>query len=141
MAFWNAPDSGIRPGSRRPVTRRRPTRRPSPEALEGRCLLATTYTITDIAVISTRDQPWAAINNAVPAQVVDGNTLSGQAFIWDSVHGFQDLGTVNKEANSASIGVNDSGKVVGKSWTTTVKAKPKGYGFTTKTVEDGFLWT
>ena len=51
---------------------------------------------------------------------------------------------MNKEANSASIGINDSGQVVGTSWTTTVKDPKKsgGYGSPiTTTVENGFLWT
>ena len=152
MALWNTPDSGIRPRAvrprgRRPVARRRPIRRPSSEALEGRCLLSTTYSITDInalaSVSSTHN--WVAINNASPAQVVAGEGADGQAFIWDSVHGLKDLGTLKNEANSASYGINDSGTVVGTSWTTTViyhKGK-HGYGggYTWKTVQNGFLWT
>jgi uncharacterized membrane protein len=153
MAFWNTPDFGIRPRavrhrSRRFVAHRRPIRRPSPEALEARCLLTTTYSITDIGAFSLAPPQgfpdyWVGINNASPAQVVAGEGPDGKAFIWDSVHGSKDLGTVNKEANSAGIGINDSGTVVGTSWTSTVTYPKKhgGYGSYTKTVENGFLWT
>ena len=153
MALWNTPDSGIGPRavgprSRRPITRRRPIRRPSAEPLEDRCLLATTYSITDIGAFVDIDKPqgdpdyWVAINNASPAQVVVGQGPDGQAFIWDSVHGSKDLGTVNNEANSESIGINDSGQVVGTSWTTTVKYPKNPFEQPIfKTVENGFLWS
>ena len=148
MALWNTHEFGIRPRAvrpcgRRPVARRRPIRRPSPEALEGRCLLSTNYSITDIDVLPSLPLPhyWVAINNASPAQVVAGEGPDGQAFVWDSVHGLQDLGTLKNEANSASYGINDSGTVVGRSWTTTTVYKKHDYGYSTKTVENGFLWT
>ena len=155
MALWNTPDSGIRPRavrhrSRRPITRRRPILRPSPEGLEARSLLSTTYSITDIAALksttagltNTGDR-WLAINNASPAQVVAGEGPDGQAFVWDSVKGLRDLGTVKNEANSASNGINDSGQVVGTSWTTTTTIKKTKWGHITETntVENGFLWT
>ena len=153
MALWNTTDSGIRPRavrdrSRWLVTRRRPICRPYPEALEDRCLLATTYSITDIVAQLAYATPqgfpdyWVGINNASPAQVVAGEGPDGKAFVWDSVHGSKDLGTVNKEANSVGIGINDSGKVVGTSWTTTVTYPKKGFPIPiTKTVENGFGWT
>ncbi len=54
----------------------------------------------------------------------------------------KNLGTVKHEANSAGIGINDSGTVVGTSWTTTVTYKKHNpYGSYTKTVENGFLRT
>src|SRR5262249_31451331 len=104
MALWNTPDLGIRPRGPPPVARRRPIRRPSPEALEARRLLATTYSITDIGAVPSVNLTynWAVINNASPAQVVDGEGADGQAFIWDSAHGLKDLGTVKNEVNSAS---------------------------------------
>ena len=152
MAFWNTPDSDIRPRAlphrlRRPVARRRPMRRPSPEALEGRCLLSTTYSITDIAPVFSTEipqvnpNPWVGINNASPAQVVAGEGPDGPAFIWDSVHGSKDLGTVKSEANSAGNGINDSGQVVGISWTTTVIQKKHNPWGVSQTTENGFLWT
>jgi hypothetical protein len=115
--------------------------------LEGRCLLATIYSITDIgasALAPPRGFPYSgvAINNASPGQVVAGEGPDGKAFIWDSVHGSRDLGTVNKEANSVGNGINDSGQVVGTSWTTTVIYKKHNpYRSYTKTVENGFLRT
>src|SRR5262249_52640151 len=137
----------IRHRGRRPVARKRPIRRSSPEALEGRCLLSTTYTITDIAAVFSTEipqvnpNPWVAINNASPAQVVAGEGPDGQAYTWDSVHGLKDIGTVKSEANSAGNGINDSGTVVGTSWTTKVTHRRSGYGGFPKTVENGFLWT
>jgi uncharacterized membrane protein len=148
MAFWNTLGSGMGPRSRPPITRRRPIRRPSPEPLEERCLLATTYSITDIGATVDIDKSdggpdyWVAINNASPAQVVVGQGPDGKAFIWDSVHGSKDLGTVNNEVNSESIGINDSGQVVGISWTTTVKYPKNPFEQPIfKTVENGFLWS
>ena len=155
MVFWNTTDSGIRPRavrhhSRRPITRRRPILRPFPEGLEARSLLSITYSITDIAALTsptvgltaTGDR-WVAINNASPAQVVAGEGPDGQAFVWDSVNGLQDLGTVKNEANSASNGINNSGQVVGTSWTTTTTIKKTKWGPVTETntVENGFIWT
>ena len=155
MVLWNTTDFGIRAcafrhRTRRPITRRRPIRRPAPEGLEARSLLSTTYSITDIAVLTSRTagltatgDRWVAINNASPAQVVAGEGPDGQAFIWDSVKGLRDLGTLKKEANSASNGINDSGQVVGTSWTTTTTIKKTKWGPVTETntVENGFLWT
>ena len=131
MVLWNTPDFGIGPRAfrhrtRRPITRRRPIRRPSPEFLEdAACSRPPIASPTSPRTVKSTDRRldntdrWLAINNASPAQVVAGEGPDGQAFIWDSVHGLKDLGTVKNEANSASNGINNSGQVVGTSWTTT----------------------
>jgi probable HAF family extracellular repeat protein len=95
------------------------------EALEDRCLLSG-YSITVIGPVSHT----AGINNASVVQVV-GTNSNGHAFVWDTVHGMQDLGTFHKEVNSEAYGVNDSGQVVGVSFTDSLTSQQR----------DAFLWT
>jgi probable HAF family extracellular repeat protein len=123
------------------------------EALEQRCL-PSSYSITDIGVIAgvTSDGgsltlsmgPVSGINNA-PAVQVSGSEapqtalLSPEAFVWDSIHGVQLIGTLNNKGNSTAVGINDAGQVVGRSWTTTYYP-PQLHRFP-KVDENGFVWS
>ena len=58
--------------------------------------------------------------------------------------GCGDLGTLGTNNASAAKGVNDSGQVVGQSWTVTCAAQennPYGYGYWNVSSQNGFLWT
>jgi probable HAF family extracellular repeat protein len=103
------------------------------EALEGRCL-PSGYSVTVIGPIQVNSGN--DINNAAVVQVV-GTNSNGHAFLWDSVRGMQDLGTIHNEANSSGYAVNDSGQVVGVAFTATYD--PKSHS--TKVDSYGFLWT
>jgi probable HAF family extracellular repeat protein len=46
-----------------------------------------------------------------------GGSGSGHAFLWDAVNGMQDLGTLPRDSFSRALGINDSGQVVGDSYT------------------------
>jgi probable HAF family extracellular repeat protein len=123
--------------SRRPHTLRL-------EPLEDRCV-PSSYSITVIGAVSVR-----GINNASPVQVVGGN---GHAFLWDSVHGMQDLGTLDlggKTSNNTTSGsssyatsVNDAGQVVGESSTTTTSThyNKKCQCYPSTSTRAAFEWT
>jgi hypothetical protein len=51
--------------------------------------------------------PLSGINNASPVQVA-GSAANGHAYLWDSIHGMQDIGPVGKETNSAAVGINNA---------------------------------
>jgi probable HAF family extracellular repeat protein len=117
---------------------RQPNRRPPPrrlclESLEDRNLLSS-YTITVIGPGNPNEPN--AINNAAVAQVV-GMNANNHAYLWDSVHGMQDLGTVLHDTYSLASGINDAGQVVGRSSTLTYNRK----GSPALTSEHAFLWT
>jgi probable HAF family extracellular repeat protein len=111
------------------------------EPLEDRCLLSS-YNITDIGPIAALTSytapadPLSGINNASPVQVAGAN---GQAYLWDSIHGMQNLGTVRKETNSAAVSINNAGQVVGRSWSSVISEKHGVVSYAT--TEDGFSWT
>jgi probable HAF family extracellular repeat protein len=131
--------------ARRSLLRRRPAfRRPRLEALEDRCLL-TSYSITDIgAIVPIYGGPAYAgsgINNASIVQVVGQSAAGPGAYVWDSVHGMQQIGTVHNEARSLAFSINNAGQVVGNSWTTTEKYDRKIGFYNYKTTENGFLWS
>jgi probable HAF family extracellular repeat protein len=116
---------------------RQPHGRPPPrrlylESLEDRNLLSS-YTITVIGPGNPNEPN--AINNASVAQVV-GMNASNHAYLWDSVHGMQDLGTVLHDTYSLASGINDAGQVVGRSFTLTYNKK----GSPSLTSEHAFLW-
>jgi probable HAF family extracellular repeat protein len=115
---------------------------PRLETLEDRCLLSS-YTITAIGPIAT--DPTSAghvtLNNVAVVQVA-GQKTNDHAYLWDSVHGMQDLGTVGKDAESAATGINDSGQVVGLSYTETPITDKSGYFYYyADTSLHAFLWT
>jgi probable HAF family extracellular repeat protein len=114
--------------------RRPPGRRLCLEPLEDRNLLSS-YNLTVIGP-GEPNVP-NAINNASVVQVVGQNAnLHQHAYLWDSVHGQQDLGTVGSDLSSEAYGINDSGQVVGWSFTFT-----SNYEFgSTLTSEHAFLW-
>jgi probable HAF family extracellular repeat protein len=105
------------------------------EPLEDRCLLSS-YSITDIGPITALTSylapanPLSGINNASTVQVA-GEGANGLAYVWDSIHGMQDIGTVGKETNSKADSINNAGQVVGVSWSY----------IRNRTIEDGFSWT
>jgi probable HAF family extracellular repeat protein len=105
------------------------------EPLEDRCLLSS-YSITDIGPITALTSyvapanPLSGINNASTVQVA-GEGANGVAYVWDSIHGMQDIGTVGKETNSKAVSINNAGQVVGVSWSYVRN----------RTIEDGFSWT
>jgi probable HAF family extracellular repeat protein len=81
------------------------------------------YTLTDLGAIPTDDVTTGPVghgtlNNASIVQVA-GQNANHHAYVWDGVHGAQDLGTVGNDAVSAATGINDSGQVVGLSYTVT----------------------
>jgi probable HAF family extracellular repeat protein len=128
--------------SRRSIATRRPAL--YLESLEDRSL-PSSYSITVIAAEPTDyqtylEQPINSLNNAQLVQVSGGDT--DHAYLWDSVHGIQDLGTSGTDNRSLAWGVNDSGRVVGKSWTQTwvPPHKNKG-GYWQNTSLNAFLWT
>jgi probable HAF family extracellular repeat protein len=128
MAAWSAKIRGR-------LIHRRPL---AVETLEDRCL-PSRYTITDIGPIQPNSS--TGMNNAAVVQVV-GTTTTGQAFLWDSVHGMQDLGTVGTDQLGAAFAVNDTGQVAGWSYTETFeinKQHPDGYYVITS--QHAFLWT
>jgi probable HAF family extracellular repeat protein len=90
------------------------------EYLEERCLL--TYAMTDLGTLPGGTFSEAkSVNAANPVQVVgSADTSNGttHAFLWDRVHGIQDLGTLGGP-NSGALGINDAGQVVGYSETST----------------------
>jgi probable HAF family extracellular repeat protein len=112
------------------------------EALEDRWLLSS-YTVTDLGTLPT-DQTSAGrvtLNNASGVQVV-GQNPSDHTYLWDAVHGAQDLGTVGRDAESAPLSINDSGQVVGLSYTETLKVdKHNGYSYYVDTSLHAFLAT
>jgi probable HAF family extracellular repeat protein len=114
------------------------------EVLEDRWL-PSSYTITDIGPIAPFDDSRlgssSGINNAAVVQVV-GTTTNSHPYLWDSVHGMQDLGTVGNDQQGGAAGVNDAGQVVGGSYTITIKQAQKGGpSYTTITSQHAFLWT
>jgi probable HAF family extracellular repeat protein len=115
----------------------------SVEPLEDRCLLSS-YSITDIGSITALTSytapanPLSGINNASAVQVA-GAGANGHAYLWDSIHGMQDLGTVGTETNSAAVSINNAGQVVGRSWSY-IRHDKHGVIYYT-TTEDGFSWT
>jgi probable HAF family extracellular repeat protein len=139
---------GFPPVHRRTPHHTTPQRtRPTIEVLEDRCLLSS-YNVTEITAYgggypppTYRQGPVSAINNASVTQVAGTALARPGAYVWDSIHGLQQLGTVNNEAQSGSISINDAGQVVGYSSTTTEKYDKKtGFIYYT-TKEDGFLWS
>jgi probable HAF family extracellular repeat protein len=95
------------------VTRR--SIRPQLEILEERCLL---YAITDLGTLGGGSSG-GIVNNS--GQVAgSAQTASGDyhAFIWDSSHGMQDLGTLGGPSSQASA-LNNNGQVVGMCLTAT----------------------
>jgi probable HAF family extracellular repeat protein len=152
-----------RPPRRRPALHQPPFL-PRLEGLEDRCL-PSSYSITPIGAIhgSSPDGsalpesmgPVSGINNA-PVVAVVGEGANDHAYLWDSSHGMQDLGTLNLGGNasknttsqsySSAISVNNAGQVVGTSTTVTTSTrydrKYGGYGgYPSTTTEAGFLWT
>jgi probable HAF family extracellular repeat protein len=116
---------------------RQPHRRPPPrrlclEPLEDRNLLSS-YTITVIGPGNPNERN--GINNASVVQVV-GTNSNNHAYLWDSVHGLQDLGTVLHDTYSQAYGINDAGQVVGTSELYTFKKE-----LSVLTAEHAFLWT
>ena len=115
--------------------RQRPPRRLCLEPLEDRSL-PSGYTITDIGVVRSV----SGINNASVVQVV-GSNAKDHAFVWDSIHGMQDLGTIGSDPSSWATGISNAGQVIGSSETVTEKFQKKtGYPYFVVT-ETGFLWT
>jgi probable HAF family extracellular repeat protein len=113
------------------------------EPLEDRCLLSS-YSITDIGPITALTSyvapanPLSGINNASTVQVA-GEGANQLAYVWDSIHGMQDIGTVGKETNSKAVSINNAGQVVGVSWSY-IRHDKHGVIYYT-TTEDGFSWT
>jgi uncharacterized membrane protein len=111
--------------------------------LEARRLLSNSYTITDLGPLATdaTSAGHPTVNNASVVQVA-GQNSNDRAYLWDSVHGSLDLGTVGKDAESAATGINDSGQVVGLSYTETLKTNRKsGNSYYADTSLHAFLWT
>jgi probable HAF family extracellular repeat protein len=126
------------------------------ESLEDRCLLSS-YSITDIGVVGSDyqvgDLPGngehgihnaavLGINNASVVQIVgtNGNWTKGHAFLWDAIHGMQDLGTAGSDNLSAAYGINLAGQVTGIS--ESVASNVPRHGVVPKiTSEHGFVWT
>jgi probable HAF family extracellular repeat protein len=114
------------------------------ESLEDR-RLPSSYGITVIAAVPTGyetylEQPINSVNNAQLLQVAGGD--SAHAYLWDSLHGTQDLGTSGTDNRSLAWALNDSGQVVGKSWTETwVPPQKKKEGYWKDTSLNAFLWT
>lgn len=75
------------------------------------------YKITDIGTLGGRSSGAYALNDR--GQVVGwsdiGDGFSSHAFLWDSVHGMIDLGTLPGEDLSCALAINDCGVVVGTS--------------------------
>jgi probable HAF family extracellular repeat protein len=115
------------------------------EVLEGRHMLSG-YTITDIGPIAEEVQysiiisgQRAGLNNAAQVQVV-GEAANGHAYIWDAVHGMQDLGAFGKDNQSHGFSVNDTGQVVGESFHTKPAVTKEGVSYDVLTSENPFLW-
>jgi probable HAF family extracellular repeat protein len=81
-----------------------------------------------------------SLNNLAPAQVV-GQDVNDRAYLWDSTHGTQELGTVGKDMDSTATGINGSGDVVGYSYTETFKVDRYGFPYVVYTSFHAFLWT
>jgi uncharacterized membrane protein len=104
------------------------------------------YTITDVGQI-TQSFPFSpavfglrgGINNAPNVQVV-GEAANGHAYVWDSVHGMQDLGTVGTDSQSQAFRINDSGQVVGYSDTETMHCDKYGDCYYVYKSNSAFLW-
>ena len=124
------------------------TRRLCLEPLEDRSLLSS-YAITDIGAVQLDHSAYSGtqlrINNAATPQVIGASLggLEGQhAFLWDSIHGRIDLGTMGQDNFSAAYGINDAGTVTGISEKWTLKLDKKtGNQFYVLSSENGFLWT
>jgi probable HAF family extracellular repeat protein len=132
---------GSRRGSGQQSGRRRPVRQLSLEPLEDRCLLSR-YNLTVIGPIPSSDSGGASgINNAAVVQVA-GQNVNGHAYLWDSVHGMQDLGTVGNDAQSGAYAVNDAGQAVGVSYTKTITCPHHGeICYPTISSQHAFLWS
>src|SRR5689334_15312317 len=114
MAFWK-PFLGItRPRSSHSRSRRTVAHRLCLETLEDRCLLSS-YSITDIgAIVPIYGGPnyaGSGINNASSAQGVGQSAAGPGAYIWDSIHGMQQIGTLHNEARSLAFSINNAGQV------------------------------
>jgi probable HAF family extracellular repeat protein len=152
--------SGKAPQRRAPRRRpalHQPPFRPRLEDLEGRCL-PSSYSITPIGAIYSGQGtlpgvmgPVSGINNASVVQVA-GEAANDHAYLWDSVHGMQDLGTLNlgtggehtiSYSYSSAIDVNNAGQVVGRSETITQSTKydKKIGGYPSTSTQAGFRWT
>src|SRR5262249_36354283 len=112
---------------------RHPSLRLHLERLEAR-FLPSGYTIIDIGPALG-----SGINSAAVAQVV--GSANGHAYLWDSIHGMQDLGTIGADQNSQAYGVNNAGQVTGESTNSKVFYNKKTGQFSYDNTEEGFLWS
>jgi probable HAF family extracellular repeat protein len=126
-----------------PRHRRHDRGRPAPRkarlavvALEERCLLSS-YSITDIGAINSP----SAINSATLTQVAGTAAAAPGAYIWDSIHGLQQIGTLNHETSSVATSINNAGQVVGFSSSTTEKYDKKTHQYYYIVTENAFLWS
>jgi probable HAF family extracellular repeat protein len=112
---------------------RHPSLRLHLERLEAR-FLPSGYTIIDIGPALG-----SGINNAAVAQVV--GSANGHAYLWDSIHGMQNLGTIGADQNSQAYSVNNAGQVTGESTNSRVVYIKKTGQFSYDNSEEGFLWS
>lgn len=79
------------------------------------------YTVTDLGALPGQTTSWArGINNQGRVVGLSGGDgfITGHAFVWDSAHGMQDLGTLQGTSwnnFSTAEGINDTGVIVGTS--------------------------
>jgi len=99
--------------------------------------MAQTYSVADLGVLPGESASWGTFINSSGQVTGCSDTSSvqsdlcnfvdpGDAFLWSSSNGMQDLGTLPGDDLSIGFYISDTGEIVGSSWNTQTQT---GHGF------------